>query len=96
VQRGQRGSDGSGAEPILFLQSSHGSSCAASNNIEPLEPRVLFETYDAFGIYGQGQQTGWPPLWGIWGHQGIRDHQAQHVHVQLQQPRPGPADKMGT
>ncbi len=45
-------------EPILFLQSGHGANCAASINIVPRELLAPFETYDAFGLYGQGQQTG--------------------------------------
>jgi hypothetical protein len=37
-------------EPILFLQSGHGSNCAARNYMVPRDPGVLFETYDAFGL----------------------------------------------
>lgn len=37
-------------EPILFLQSGHGSNCAARNYMVPRDPRILFETYDAFGL----------------------------------------------
>jgi hypothetical protein len=37
-------------EPILFLQSGHGSNCAARNYMVPRNPHILFETYNAFGI----------------------------------------------
>ena len=37
-------------EPILFLQSGHGSNCAARTYMVPRDPGVLFETYDAFGL----------------------------------------------
>ncbi len=37
-------------EPILFLQSGHGSNCAARTYMVPRDPVVLFETYDAFGL----------------------------------------------
>jgi len=37
-------------EPILFLQSGHGSNCAARNYMVPRDPHVLFETYLAFGL----------------------------------------------
>jgi hypothetical protein len=37
-------------EPILFLQSGHGSNCAARNYMLPRDPHVLFETYLAFGL----------------------------------------------
>ena len=37
-------------EPILFLQSGHGSNCAARNYMVPRDPGILFETYDAFGL----------------------------------------------
>jgi integrase len=37
-------------EPILFLQSGHGSNCAARNYMVPRNPHILFETYDAFGL----------------------------------------------
>jgi hypothetical protein len=37
-------------EPILFLQSGHGSNCATRNYMVPRDPGVLFETYDAFGL----------------------------------------------
>ena len=47
-------------EPILFLQSGHGSNCAARNYMVPRNPHILFETYNAFGLcYGQGLQTRW-------------------------------------
>ena len=37
-------------EPILFLQSGHGSNCAARNYMVPRNPHILFETYNAFGL----------------------------------------------
>jgi hypothetical protein len=37
-------------EPILFLQSGHGSNCAARNYMVPKNPNVLYETYLAFGL----------------------------------------------
>ena len=37
-------------EPILFLQSGHGSNNAARNYMVPRNPHILFETYNAFGI----------------------------------------------
>ena len=37
-------------EPILFLQSGHGSHCAARNYMVPRDPHVLYETYLAFGL----------------------------------------------
>jgi hypothetical protein len=37
-------------EPILFLQSGHGSNCAARNYMVPRDPHVLYETYLAFGL----------------------------------------------
>jgi hypothetical protein len=37
-------------EPILFLQSGHGSNCAARNYIVPRDPHVLYETYLALGL----------------------------------------------
>ena len=37
-------------EPILFLQSGHGSNCAARNYMLPRDPHVLYETYLAFGL----------------------------------------------
>ena len=37
-------------EPILFLQSGHGSNCAARNYMVPRNPNILFETYNAFGL----------------------------------------------
>ena len=37
-------------EPILFLQSRHGSNCAARNYTAPLDPHILYETYLAFGL----------------------------------------------
>ena len=37
-------------EPILFLQSGHGSHCAARNYMCPRDPHVLYETYLAFGL----------------------------------------------
>ena len=37
-------------EPILFLQSGHGSNCAARSYMVPRDPSVLFETYNAFGL----------------------------------------------
>ena len=37
-------------EPILFLQSGHGSNCAARNYMVPRDPHVLYETYQAFGL----------------------------------------------
>ena len=37
-------------EPILFLQSGHGSNCAARNYMVPHNPHILFETYNAFGL----------------------------------------------
>ena len=37
-------------EPILFLQSGHGSHCAARNYMVPKDPHVLYETYLAFGL----------------------------------------------
>ena len=37
-------------EPILFLQSGHGSHCAARNYMVPRDPHILFETYLAFGL----------------------------------------------
>ena len=37
-------------EPILFLQSGHGSNNAARNYTIPRNPHILFETYNAFGI----------------------------------------------
>ena len=37
-------------EPILFLQSGHGSNCAARNYMLPRDPGILFETYNAFDI----------------------------------------------
>ena len=37
-------------EPILFLQSGHGSNNAARNYTVPRNPHILFETYNAFGI----------------------------------------------
>ena len=37
-------------EPILFLQSGHGSNCAARNNMVPRDPHILYETYLAFGL----------------------------------------------
>ena len=37
-------------EPILFLQSGHGSNCAARNYKVPRDPHVLYETYLAFGL----------------------------------------------
>ena len=35
-------------EPILFLQSGHGTHCAARNYMTPRDPHVLYETYLAF------------------------------------------------
>jgi len=35
---------------ILFLQSGHGSNCAARNYMVPCDPHVLCETYQAFGL----------------------------------------------
>jgi hypothetical protein len=37
-------------EPILFLQSGHGSNCAARNYMVPKNPNVLYETYLALGL----------------------------------------------
>ena len=37
-------------EPILFLQSGHGSNCAARNYMVPRDPHVHYETYLAFGL----------------------------------------------
>ena len=37
-------------EPILFLQSGHGSHCAARNYMVPRDPHLLYETYLAFGL----------------------------------------------
>lgn len=37
-------------EPILFLQSGHGSNCAARNYMVPRDPHILYETYLAFGL----------------------------------------------
>ena len=37
-------------EPILFLQSGHGSHCEARNYMVPQDPHILFETYLAFGL----------------------------------------------
>ncbi len=37
-------------EPILFLQSGHGTNCAANNYMCPRDPHVLYETYLAFGL----------------------------------------------
>jgi integrase len=37
-------------EPILFLQSGHGSNCAARNYMVPRNPDILYETYNAFGL----------------------------------------------
>ena len=37
-------------EPILFLQSGHGTNCAARNYMVPRDPHVLYETYLAFGL----------------------------------------------
>ena len=37
-------------EPILFLQSGHGSNCAARNYMVPRDPHVFHETYLAFGL----------------------------------------------
>ena len=35
---------------IRFLQSGHGSNCAARNYMVPKNPNVLYETYLAFGL----------------------------------------------
>jgi hypothetical protein len=37
-------------EPILFLQSGHGTNCAARKYMCPRDPHVLYETYLAFGL----------------------------------------------
>ena len=37
-------------EPVLFLQSGHGSNCAARNYTVQRNPNTLFETYNAFGL----------------------------------------------
>jgi hypothetical protein len=37
-------------EPILFLQSGHGSNCAARNYMVPKNPNVLYETYLACSL----------------------------------------------
>jgi len=37
-------------EPILFLQSGHGSNCAARNYMVPRDPHILYETYLAYGL----------------------------------------------
>ncbi len=37
-------------EPILFLQSRHGSNCAARNYMVLKNPNVLYESYLAFGL----------------------------------------------
>jgi len=37
-------------EPILFLQSGHGSHCAVRNYMVPRDPHILFETPLAFGL----------------------------------------------
>ena len=37
-------------EPILFLQSGHGTNCAARNYMVPRDPSVFYETYNAFGL----------------------------------------------
>ncbi len=37
-------------ETILFLQSGHGSICAARNYMVPKNPNVLYKIYLAFGL----------------------------------------------
>lgn len=37
-------------EPILFLQSGHGSDNSARNYMVPRDPHILYETYLAFGL----------------------------------------------
>jgi hypothetical protein len=76
-------------EPIPFLQSGHGSNCAARTYMVPRDPGAS----RLMDFNGQGQQTRWHMLFGdsVLGTQFW-----EHQHVQLQQPRPRPSDGMGT